>query len=102
MAVAVSAIAEALSSISLQLKYLGNGDAATPMGAIEAFGVCFLQGCGEIASSVNNLADSVRQGCERVAECIPEPIQTNDGMESVSKAIWNAGSMIADAIREPK
>ena len=35
---ALFAIAKAIESLAIQVKYLGNGDAATPMGAIEAFG----------------------------------------------------------------
>lgn len=38
IAFAILKLAKAQESCAVQLKYLGNGDAATPMGAIEAFG----------------------------------------------------------------
>jgi hypothetical protein len=39
IAAGLFAIASALQSVAVQLKYLGNGDASTTMGAIEALGV---------------------------------------------------------------
>jgi hypothetical protein len=38
IAAGLFAIASALQSVAIQLKYLGNGDASTTMGAIEALG----------------------------------------------------------------
>lgn len=38
IAYALLELAEAQKSLATHVKYLGNGDAATPMGAIEAFG----------------------------------------------------------------
>ena len=38
IAYALLKLANATESLSIWVKYLGNGDAATPMGAIEAFG----------------------------------------------------------------
>jgi outer membrane murein-binding lipoprotein Lpp len=43
------------------LKALGNGDAATPMGAIEAHGKCILDGADNIASAIRDLASAVRE-----------------------------------------
>jgi hypothetical protein len=38
IAYAILELAEASKNVAIWLKYLGNGDAATTMGAIEAFG----------------------------------------------------------------
>ena len=43
--------------------YLGNGDAATPMGAIEALGVVHKEGMQEIA-------EAHREGLESIAEAL--------------------------------
>lgn len=42
--------------IALQLKYLGNGDAATPMGALEALGEHLGEKISEIATAISALA----------------------------------------------
>ena len=50
----LGAIAKALGSIAVQLKYLGNGDAGTPMGAIEHLAV-------QIKDGATTLADALRR-----------------------------------------
>ena len=42
-------------------KWLGNGDAATPMGALEAHGKAVLDGCADVASAIRELAEAVRE-----------------------------------------
>ncbi len=61
-----NAIAEALGSIAVNLKYLGVGDAATEMGAIEFLAVSVKEGCEaiaasnlEIAEALNNVASAI-------------------------------------------
>lgn len=49
---ALQEIAGALNRIADQLKWLGNGDAATTMGAIEALGM-------HMEKAVNNVADAI-------------------------------------------
>ena len=53
------AIAYALLRVAYQLKYLGNGNAATPMGAIEALGAVHKEGLASIADALasNGLAN---------------------------------------------
>ena len=47
-------LAKAQEDTAVHLKYLGNGNAATPMGAIEAFGV-------HIGEKMDILADALRR-----------------------------------------
>ena len=47
-------IAEALHSISTQIKYLGNGNAATQMGALEVLGLAIKESSESIASAIND------------------------------------------------
>ena len=42
-------------------KWLGNGDASTHMGALEAHGKAVLEGCTAVASAISDLAEAVRQ-----------------------------------------
>ena len=54
-------ITDALDGIADALKWLGNGDASTPMGAIEAHGKAILDAADKIAASIDNLADAIRE-----------------------------------------
>jgi hypothetical protein len=47
---ALYAVAMAIDSLAVQVKYLGNGDAATRMGAIEALGKVIKECLGAVAS----------------------------------------------------
>jgi len=53
VAVAILALADAQERTATWLKWLGNGDAATPMGAIEALGAVLKEELGSIASSIS-------------------------------------------------
>jgi hypothetical protein len=55
------AIARSISSIALQLKYLGVGDAATTMGAIEFLAVAIKQGSENVACALERVADAIDQ-----------------------------------------
>jgi hypothetical protein len=50
---ALYAVAIALSNVAYQLKYLGNGDAATQMGAIEALGKHLGESLDRIAETLD-------------------------------------------------
>ena len=52
---ALYAIAIAIEHLAYQVKYLGNGNAASQMGAIEFLGKC-------IGEKIELLADAVREG----------------------------------------
>jgi hypothetical protein len=61
-------VAEAIEKIAMALKYLGNGDASTTMGAIEAHGMAIKESAEtissaleSIASSIDNLASAIRE-----------------------------------------
>jgi hypothetical protein len=54
-------VAEALKNVATQLKWLGTGNAATKMGAIEFLATCVRDGCERVGSSIDNLADAVRE-----------------------------------------
>jgi hypothetical protein len=55
------AVALALTSVATQLKWLGNGDAATHMGALEALGE-------HIGEKIDRLARSLDDIAERIGE----------------------------------
>ena len=54
IAFALMRLARAQESLALHVKYLGNGDAATPMGAIEAFGA-------HLGEKIDLLAEAIRR-----------------------------------------
>ncbi len=58
IAEAVFALAESIRSAG---KWLGNGDAATPMGALEAHGKAVLDAADRIAGALSDVADAIRK-----------------------------------------
>lgn len=58
-------VADALASIARALRDLGNADATTPMGAIEAFGVVVR----EVGDAIG---DAIREGLFDIAAAIRE------------------------------
>lgn len=52
-------ITDALFKIAYQIKNLGNADASTPMGAIEALGAVHKEGMEAIAGAIHALADAI-------------------------------------------
>lgn len=52
---ALFAISRSLDAVAFQLKWLGNADACTPFGAMEALGIQFKA----MAESLNNIAVAV-------------------------------------------
>jgi hypothetical protein len=53
IAYAILRLAAAQDYIGVQVKYLGNADAATPMGAIEALGAVIKEGLCDLAIAVD-------------------------------------------------
>lgn len=53
IAYALVRIANELSSVAYALRALGNADAATPMGALEAFGLVMKEGMERIADGLD-------------------------------------------------
>jgi hypothetical protein len=58
-------VVDALESVANAIRYglrgLGNADAATPMGALEAHGLAIRQSADQIASAIRDLAEAVRE-----------------------------------------
>jgi hypothetical protein len=66
-------VANALQNIATQLKYLGNGDAATTMGAIEALGMQLEKSAEIIAAAIppsDYIGDAISEGLHAIAEAI--------------------------------
>ncbi len=55
----LESLAKSLSSIAVHLKYLGNGDAASPMGAIENLAVKLEEGSEQIAGGLHAIAEAI-------------------------------------------
>lgn len=53
---AIIVLAGAVNSVATQLKYLGNGNAATEMGAIEGLAKIMKEGMVEVANAVSGCA----------------------------------------------
>jgi hypothetical protein len=58
-------VVDALDSIARSLRLLGNADAATPMGAIEAHGKVIDDAAQLIANALNNVAEAIRELAEK-------------------------------------
>lgn len=54
-------VAEAILTLARAINRLGNADAATPMGGLEALGAHLADKLGDIAASIDDLAESIRE-----------------------------------------
>lgn len=61
-------VAKALLNIGLQLRNLGNGDAATHMGAIEAHSIQIKEGCAAIAGALESVAEALKKIAHNMEE----------------------------------
>jgi hypothetical protein len=52
-------IADAIETLAVHVKYLGTGDAATTMGALEHLAVEIREGCKEIVQAIEKLAEAI-------------------------------------------
>jgi hypothetical protein len=82
------AIAYALLRVADQLKWLGNGDAATTMGAIEAHGLW-------MGERLDRLSGAIEDGCRMLADAIDAEPRT--GAEA---AMHGARAWVEDAHEE--
>jgi uncharacterized protein YukE len=57
----VDALENVANAIRYGLKWLGNADAATSMGALEAHGLTIKESADQIASAIHDLAEAVRE-----------------------------------------
>jgi len=67
------AIAKAIQALATGVKYLGNGDAASTMGAIEFLATKIDKASERIASAVSELAASNKAIAEAIAEGMGVP-----------------------------
>jgi len=63
-------LTEAAENIARQLKWLGNGDAATPMGAIEAHGEAIKAAADTIYAGLRELGEAITASSRRIAEAV--------------------------------
>jgi hypothetical protein len=61
-----STITDALLAVARAINRLGNADASTPLGGLEALGVSLETGATTIAEALGDLADAIRQTREAV------------------------------------
>ena len=59
-------IAEALMEVAHELRWLGNADASTPFGALEAYGIVVEEAAKTQADGLHDIADAIRDLCERI------------------------------------
>ncbi len=59
IAYAILMLADATDRNASALRALGNADAATPMGAMEAFGLVVKEGLEQVAGSIDNISQSI-------------------------------------------
>jgi len=52
---------DALDSLAHALKWLGNADASTPMGALEAHGAAMLEAAEKIQAGLSDVAEAIRE-----------------------------------------
>lgn len=63
-----ASIPAALREVAYALRQLGNADAATPLGAMEALGLVLKEGLELVASTISEHAEAVRELAEAVKE----------------------------------
>lgn len=54
-------VADALRAIARSINNLGNGDAATPMGGLEALGKVVSESLDNVASALREVAEAIRE-----------------------------------------
>jgi hypothetical protein len=54
-------LVSAIEGLRTWMKYLGNGDASTTFGAIEAHGMAIKEAAEEIASGLRDVAGAIRE-----------------------------------------
>jgi hypothetical protein len=75
----LQAVADGLFAIAAAIKLLGNADAATSMGAIEALGKVIKEGFESLASSFETLAGSIDGVRTAIDVFGPVTVDTRDG-----------------------
>ncbi len=54
-------LTHAVADVAHALRLLGNADASTPMGALEAHGAAMIEASENIASGLRDIADAIRE-----------------------------------------
>lgn len=76
-----TAIAKALDGVAARLSDLGNGDAATPMGAIEAHGLVFKDGLCDHVLALDRLTEAISTAGVVIAEALVKAARIRAGEE---------------------
>ncbi len=82
-------VAKAISSCAMHLKYLGVGDAASTMGAVEFLAVSIKEGLERVAGSIDRLAGAV-EGIEGTAAVVEKLDDIKDQIGYVATEIEEA------------
>lgn len=54
-------VVDVLDDIARALRLLGNADAATPMGGLEAHGAAILEAADKVAGGLHDVAEAIRE-----------------------------------------
>ncbi len=84
----VQPVANALCAVARAIRDLGNGDAATHMGGLEALGVVFKDCLEELSSAQSGIADSA----DRIADAIDRHSLSIDNLSSVLSRMSRTGN----------
>jgi len=98
-----SQLADALDRIAYALRQLGNADAATPMGGMEALGKELSESIRDIAGAVENtgaIQDGIEEGAKQLAKAIgdnfvsPNELDRNMEAANVVDGLFEVGRAI--------
>jgi methyl-accepting chemotaxis protein len=90
------AIAWGLLCIATQLKWLGTGDAATTMGAIEYLTTKIEESGRAIAEPLDSLAAAVQEVASALSKIAEATKETNDKLNEIADAIEDAATKPAE------
>lgn len=69
----VEELITAVQNFAVQLGRLGNGEASTPLGAIEALSMKQYEGAALIAEALHDVADALREGASEGKQGVGTP-----------------------------
>jgi methyl-accepting chemotaxis protein len=85
-------IAKAIETLAVHVKYLGVGDAATTMGAIEYLATKVGESGHEIARGLGNLAEAVQEAASALGEIADAVKEKNNKLGEIADAIEDAAT----------
>ena len=75
----------AITEVAKAIYRLGNADASTPMGGLEALGKAILDSADRIAVSISNLADAIREVGASISEDEPLNYSVSRGLDKIAE-----------------